>query len=126
MAIVKAQGGGFYVKLTFEHRGVGGSYDVGFGLAPHSAVGFHDVAYWWSLPISVSLDNVWTLYTVEFSESIPLDMPSGLKDVLKWVQTRDGPRDPGGNGFVLADWDEDIFEIIQGTEFRNLDAVSYT
>ena len=122
--ISKYPGGQFAANLLFEYQGPGGTVDVGLGFAPAAAIGFQNVTDWFSVTVTLPAAATWiTGPIVGVTSTIPYTMALGLKDILKWVQTAGGPRDPGGNGFLIADWDEDVYNVIAPvTEFRNLTA----
>ena len=124
--IPKALGATFAVNLAFEHRGPGGEFDIGIGIAPVGVLGLSKpVTHWFLATATIPDDADWEVYPeVEITGIIPSDMAPGLKDVLLWIQAAGGKRDPNGRGFLEADWDQDVYEVLKaGTEFRNLEAI---
>ena len=122
-SIPKAVGNTFAGNLTFQYQGPGGSFDVGMGFAPAALVGFQNVTHFFLTTTTLPLASTWTSKTLTVGGIIPTDMAPGLKDILKWIQTAGGPRDPGGNGYKLADWDEDVYEITSVQQFQSLTAI---
>jgi len=121
--LAKSIGDTFTATLTFQYQGPGGNFDVGIGFAPAALVGFQNVTNFYPTTVSLPLVSTWTSRTVTVGGQIPTGMAPGLKDILKWIQIAGGSRDPGGNGYQLADWDQDVYEITSVQQFQNLTAV---
>jgi len=119
--VPKTPGQAFTVALTFDHQGRGGNFDIGVGFAPAAAIGYQNVTSWAFITQTIPDETNWTAKTAYITGLIPTTMALGLKDILKWIQITGGPRDPGGNGFLLANWDQDVYDIQSAvTEFRSL------
>ena len=110
--------------ITFEHLGIGGMVDVGFGLAPRGGgLGHNDVQYWidaGGLSVTLYDDISWEPYTVTVSGNLVADILPGSWDCLKFIQIAGEPRDVGGNGFEVADWDDGVYLVIVVSQFNNL------
>ena len=119
MAIDKYNGDGFGMVLTFEHIGAAEQVDCGVG------VNWGSNPYWLFTHIDTSDDANWTSYsTLNLIGLWDSDLPNDrLVDVLKFIQFRGGPQDIGGQGFIIADWDRDVYRNlveIGVSEFRDL------
>jgi len=116
-AVVKKPGDMCTVTLSFQHvSGPGGSYDIGIGLAP----GNGQVTDWFaSLKVVPATLGLMT-HVIQFIW--PSNYTNRSYDALKFIQVAGGPRDPGGNGFKIADWDRDVY--VQSTQdtFSELNA----
>ena len=128
-SIPKAVGNTFAGNLTFQYQGPGGSFDVGMGFSPAASlfglpIGTHKpVTHFFLTTTTLPIASTWTSKTLTVGGIIPTDMAPGLKDILKWIQTAGGPRDPGGNGYKLSNWDDDVYEITSVQQFQSLTAI---
>jgi hypothetical protein len=103
---LKRNGDTFRAKLTFNHKGAGGDFDVGIG------VRYTPEPTWAYNTVTLPDDPTAKSYTVEVEGIWSTDLPTGrLVDVLKFIQVKDGPRDIGGQGFIIADPDRDVFRV---------------
>ncbi len=124
MAISKLPGAACSVTLTFSHRGPGGTFDVGIGLAPSELVGHNPVVGWFPLAKAIPAHSAFTSVSVVVTFAWPSSLGDGNYDTLKFIQVAGGPRDPGGGGFLLADWDEDVYgQAVAANEFSGLTAI---
>lgn len=106
MPIDKINGTAVGAIVTFFHQGRGGLYDIGIGIK------YTPTPLWLVAPsIPINDDASLIYYNVQPSSNIwNTDLGNDRRvDVLKFIQVAGGPRDIGGNGFVLADWDREIF-----------------
>lgn len=123
MAVAKKPGDVCTVTLSFQHRGGGGSFDVGIGLAPAGAAGQNNVTDWFAATKAIPAHASFTAVTQVIQFTWPTNYASGNFDALKFIQTAGGLRDPGGNGFKLADWDQDVYSQAAAVdEFSSLTA----
>lgn len=106
MPIDKINGVSVGAVVTFAHIGRGGLYDIGIGIK------YTPAPLWLVSPsIPINDDDSYLFY----SNTVPggiwnTDLGNDRRvDVLKFIQVAGGPRDIGGNGFVLADWDREVF-----------------
>lgn len=119
--IAKTPGAVCSATLSFQHKGGGGNFDVGIGLAPASTFGHNNVTDWFALLKAIPAHTSFTLVTVVVSFLWPSNYANGNYDALKIIQVEGGPRDPGGNGFLLANWDDDVYsQAAPVNEFTNL------
>ena len=111
------------VTVTLGHTGPGGSFDVGFGLAPAAMVGTRTVTDWYATDITLPESETWVKKEVRFIVQLPTVL--GKRDVLKFIQVVGGDRDPEGEGFLLADWDRSAIEVV-GTQNIRLQILDLT
>lgn len=124
--ITKTPGASCRATITFLHSGGGGSFDVGIGLAPASTFGHNNVTDWYALATVIPNHSTPTNVTVVVNFLWPTGLADGNYDSLKFIQVAGGGRDPGGNGFLLANWDDDVYgQVAQANVFSNLQA-TYT
>ena len=115
MPVSKVNGESFGATVTFHHRGTGGDFDVGIGIK------YTPTPTWAYATVTLPNDPDWTPYSVDVSGVWNTDLPHcRLVDVLKFIQVAGGPRDIGGQGFELADWDRDVYHSVLESEFINL------
>ena len=114
--VPKNPGDSVTVGFTFDHKGPGGEFDIGIGLAPAESIFgvLGPVQQWIYQALPVSKDSDWTTQTVSMTGVIPLSITQGKKDGLKWIQSKGGARRVDGSGFKIADWDKDCYEMMTG------------
>ena len=110
MAVDKLVGQDFRSTIAFYHYGEGGEFDVGIGLK------YTPSPTWAAKRITISNNssNFWKVYRVEVSGTFMTDLQDGRTvDVLKFIQVAGGQLDIGGNDFVIADWDRDVYKVVR-------------
>lgn len=126
----KVPGQSYGARINFDHIGPGGSYEIGFGLAPSSPTPRVDPSTWLFRNFVVPPDALKGGRFIDIDGIWPRGLPNGKYVCMTFVQVPGGPKDPGGNGFLDADWDEGGFldggvyeQILPQDEFSNLSAV---
>lgn len=96
----KVLGEPFRAKLYVDYRGPGGRFDIGIGLK------YEPGATWAVKSVYLGLEPVWATYEIIVEGTWDTQLTLNRRvDVLKFVQTEGGPRDIGGNGFIIAAWE---------------------
>lgn len=113
-------------SLTFSHKGGGGYFDTGIGLARAGAAGHNNVFIWFFKNIYIPSHTVFTPVAALISFPWPAGQQPGNFDVLKFIQTTNGPQDPGGNGFLRADWDDDVYSLATAVDEFSALVATYT
>lgn len=118
-------GGSISFDLFFEYQGSGGEFDMGVGLAPspsalESGNRKNDVEEFLANVVKLDKASAWKRMKVNISAIVPgslkptSSIPGASRrsyDALKFIQVKGGRRDKGGNGYLLSDWDDDVFSV---------------
>ncbi len=110
MELPQTIGQSFPIVMSFGYIGPGGNFDIGVGLAPATPFITRALVEEWffsrfTLPPSPNWKETKVVVRVT-------SVSTGRKDALKFIQVAGGDRDAGGKGFITADWDKNVFEII--------------
>lgn len=115
-------------SFTFKHKGPGGSYDVGWGLAPASFLGKNDIVRFFFSAVNLENHPNFAPVTVKVTGvTWPTDLPNDVYDCLAFVIASNKTKNPNGEGFDIAGWDDDVYEqqAPGANQFTDLTA-SYT
>lgn len=110
----KAPGDILKVTYRFIHKGSGGIYEIGTGIAPvpksllgGPAFGYNAIQAWMYENIEVKAHSVETPHEVDLEFKWPNVSP-GTYDALAYIQKLGGSHDPGGTGYIITDgWKDD-------------------
>ena len=101
MAITKRPGDQYGATISFQYQGAGGDTGVGIGLSP---AGGGSPLYWAFTYVSLPSATVWSPFSVNVTDVIPLSASPGLYDAVKNV------------GIVgqtpLQVWDSLVYEVV--------------
>jgi hypothetical protein len=111
MAIEKGPGSLFSVKLSYKHRGAGGSFWIGVGLLKDRREP-KDVSYWFGQWYGHGDDGEWQPYTREIAGLYPNALPTEAKGetvhVCKVAATH-APPFANNDGVLKYAWDADVY-----------------
>lgn len=111
--------------LTFEHRGVGGTFVVGIAFAYDVAFGHSAPFYGTAKEITLPDEVDWTPYTVELRGVVQDWITTGkLIDVIRYIS--DTWREPNKlptNPYGVNDWKDNVYAVIGASTFGALSAV---
>jgi hypothetical protein len=114
--IPKKNGDTFGGVVEFDHKGAGGDFDVGFGVA------YSPTPTWAYKTVTLPDDASWMHYQVSVSGIFNTTEAPGTRiGTMKFIQYKGGPRDISGKGMLLADPDADVY-VVSKPEFSNLQA----
>ena len=130
MELPQTIGQSFPIVMSFGYIGPGGNFDVGIGVAPATPfITRARVEEWAYNRVTLPSSENWKEARVVVRVT---SLSTGRKDAMKFIQVAGGDRDPGGEGFIVADWDKNVFEITSTTpinppapiktEIRNIQA----
>ena len=109
MGLPKIVNGAVGATVSFSHSGPGGNYEVGFGIAQGRLVGHNAVLNWFFVTKPISAHLTPTIVNIPVDSFWPAGLPNGDFDCLKFIQVPGGQHDPGGDFFIIAGWDDDVF-----------------
>jgi len=116
-------------QIVVDHKGRGGNFYVGFGVARATVGhGFVHTGGWFYQAVSFADDVDFKTYSVTIEGQWP-DVGEGVYDCLVFVQAVGQPLNPDGSGMLLTNWSDDVFEQynlpppVGYTSFSGLEAV---
>ena len=105
---VKDKEPGDTLKATYRfiHKGPGGTFEIGTGLAPSRTIGHNSIVYWLyhNEEVPPHLSPTQVEVNIEFRWP---NLDPGKYDALAYIQIVGGQRDPGGDFYIIAKWKND-------------------
>lgn len=110
----KRTGASTTATLTFRHKGSGGPFDLGFGIAKASPIKLGPVEEFFPQTVEIGNHPIPTKVKIKLNPVEWPDVPQGKYDAMAFVQIQGGQLDPGGEGFLDASWKKKAFEDVDG------------